>query len=93
MFLYYFSQRNVSALVMSHLQVDHFFSKVNHTIINAIVTYQISYNIYEIEVTLIALCNSIELIYCKQASQPAYIYIYMNYQRPTLTVTIKSRAF
>jgi len=61
---------------MSHPQVDHFISKVNHTISNAIViaivvTYQISYNIHDIEVTLIALCNSIEIMYYKSiASQP-----------------------
>jgi hypothetical protein len=51
---------------MSHLQVDHFFlGKVNHTIRNyivAIVTYEISYNIYKIEVKMIPLCNSIEII-------------------------------
>ena len=50
---------------MSHLQVDHFFlSKVNRTISNAIVivTYEISYNIYKIEVKLIPLCNGIEII-------------------------------
>ena len=38
MFLHSFVQRHVSAVVMSHLQVDHFFlSKVNNTISNAIV--------------------------------------------------------
>ena len=50
---------------MSHLQVDHFFlSKVNRTISNVtvIVTYEILYNIYKIEVQLITLCNSIEVI-------------------------------
>jgi hypothetical protein len=50
---------------MSHLQVDHFFlSEVNHKISNAIVIviYEISYNIYKIEVKLIPLCNSIEII-------------------------------
>jgi len=41
-----------------------FLSKVNHTISNSIVivTYEISCNIYKIEVKLIPLCNSIELI-------------------------------
>jgi len=50
---------------MSHLQVDHvFLSKVNHTISNVIVivTYEISCNIYNIEVKLIPLGNSIEII-------------------------------
>ena len=50
---------------MSNLQVDHFFlSKVNRKINTAIVTvtYEISYNIYKIEVKLIPLCNSIEII-------------------------------
>jgi hypothetical protein len=50
---------------MSHLQVDPLFlSKVNHTIsdVIVIVTYEISYNIYEIEVKLIPLCNGIEII-------------------------------
>jgi len=50
---------------MSHLQVDHYFlSKVNHTISNAIVivTYEVSYNIYKIEVKLIPLCDSIGTI-------------------------------
>jgi len=54
---------------MSHLQVDHFFlSKVNHTIINAIVivivivTYDIPYNIYKIEVKLIPLYENIEIV-------------------------------
>ena len=53
---------------MSHLQVDHFFlKKVNHAISNAIVIvlYQISYNIHKIEVKLIPLCNSIEIIWWK----------------------------
>jgi hypothetical protein len=46
-FLHCFVQRHVSALVMSHLQVDYFFSKVKYTISNAIdiVTYEISYNV------------------------------------------------
>ena len=51
-FLHGFFQ-HVSAVVMSHLQVDHFFlNKVNHTIGNAIVifTYEISYIIYKVEV-------------------------------------------
>jgi len=52
---------------MSHLQVDHFFlSKVNHAIRNviviAIVAYEVSYNIYKIEVKVIPLCNSTEII-------------------------------
>jgi hypothetical protein len=45
-FLHCFVQRHVSALVMSHLQVDYFFlSKANHTISTAIVivTSEISY--------------------------------------------------
>jgi hypothetical protein len=45
-----------------------FLSKVNHTISNAIViitTYEISYTIHKIEVKLIPLCNSIEIIYWK----------------------------
>jgi len=38
LFLHCSFQRHVSAVVMSHLQVDHIFlSKVNHTISNAIV--------------------------------------------------------
>jgi len=50
---------------MNHLQVDHFFlSKVNHKISNAIVIviYEISYNIYKIEVKLIPLCKSIKIV-------------------------------
>jgi len=50
---------------MSHLQVDHIFlNKVNHKISNVIVivTYEISCNIYNIEVELIPPCNSIEII-------------------------------
>jgi hypothetical protein len=40
MFLHCFYQRHVSAVAMSHLQVDHFFlSKVNHTISSVIVSY------------------------------------------------------
>jgi len=39
--------RHVSALVMNHLQADYFSSKVKYTISNAIVTYEISYNIYK----------------------------------------------
>jgi len=53
---------------MSHLQIDHFFlSKVNHTISSVIliVTDEISYNIYKIEVKLIPLRNGIEIIYWK----------------------------
>jgi len=46
-FLHCFIQRHVSALVMSHLQVDYFFSKTKYTISTAIVivTYESSYNI------------------------------------------------
>jgi len=49
---------------MSHFQVDHLLlSKVNHTISNVIaVTYEITHNIYKIEVKLIPLLNSIEII-------------------------------
>jgi len=53
---------------MSHLQVYHFLlSEVNHTISNPIiiVIYEISYNIYKIDVNLIPLCNSIEIIWWK----------------------------
>jgi hypothetical protein len=34
-FSHYFVQRHVSALVMSHLQVDNFRTKVKYTIVNA----------------------------------------------------------
>ena len=45
-FLHCFFQRHVSAVVMGHLQVDYFLSKIKYTISNAIViTYKISYNI------------------------------------------------
>ena len=55
MFLHCFFQRRVSAVAMSHLQVDHFFlCKANRTINNAIVIVidEISYNAYKIELKI-----------------------------------------
>jgi len=45
-----FYQRHVSALVMSHLQVDYFFlvrQNIQLAMLLLSVTYQISYNIYK----------------------------------------------